>query len=826
MKKTLRFPTVPSSVPSSLRFLALGFCTFAITTLPASSAPKRLGAADLDPVTVLKAPRHLPVPLVTNGKPVAVIYNTQSGEMIDQLMTELATSIEETTGAKLPVVTQPPAAETPAIIIDDGTLAGVDSKKLPIEGYVIQTAPNRVFLVGSTQSAGHLPNHGAAWAVADFLERAVGVRWFWPLSQHGRTVEKKSTLAVAPMHYSDAPAFRKREGWPPFYEGTPFGNINVRDLYANLRGGSSWPVALQVHNPQTWDKVYLKDRPEIFALREDGTRNPMMYSYLHPRTLETFMENIDLYAATPADKRDDQGWRAAQPDHLADKLSFIHHNSITVSPPDLGVYDTYEASMKLYEPEKGSLASGSRLMGEFVRRLCEQVKKKHPEMTVIYLPYLNYTLAPKNIVFPDNLEVQLCGMPGIAMYKQPALNAQFQANIDAWAKHTRRPVQTWDYSCWPTDRTKAPFQYPHVLKDYYMSNRSTLVGTFINGGESDEWLTHHFTMYCWMKLMWDPQFDVDAAAVSFSQRMFGPAAAPMHALLKLQTDRWEKVQWKLDKISPTALYGDSYTAPVIEQMKKLLAEAHQKAAGDEVILARLKYYESPFPAFYAEAESMLSGKGLRSLNAQKVAANPVIDGKLDDQWWQAAEAVTGFMGKWQENTWGAKYPTHVKAVWTLDGITFGFKMDEPNTKALKMDIKQRDDGALWPQNDNMELFVDVTGAKAGNYYQWLINPIGTVLDIRDDDPAWNPDKSKVATFVGEDFWSVEVFLPYAMFADEKDFVKPAGGKSWVGQFARHRISDGRDSDADESLNEYNRFNNILGGFTSNAADFGTIQFVE
>ena len=42
-------------------------------------------------------------------------------------------------------------------------------------------------------------------------------------------------------------------------------------------------------------------------------------------------------------------------------------------------------------------------------------------MTVLQLAYLNYTDAPDGIEFPSNVEVQICGMPGMAMYKEPSL---------------------------------------------------------------------------------------------------------------------------------------------------------------------------------------------------------------------------------------------------------------------------------------------------------------------------------------------------------------------------------------------------------------------
>jgi len=783
----------------------------------ATADPQTLGSEDLDPVSVHDSPEHQPVPMVVEGQPRAVVVVVQPGRMTGQLVRELVDSIEATTGAKLDVVREMPAADQPAIVIGEceaSRAAGIDASKLPPEGFVVKTAPNRIFLVGETNVAQDSAN---AWAVADLLERWVGVRWWWPLDHHGRTVEKTDTLVMRPVHYSDAPAFRMRHGWPPFYNGTPHGTLRVSNLYDRLRGGNSWPNKLVVHapHPHQWNPIYKETRPEIYALRADGSRNFSMYDYTEPRLMETFLENIELYVNATDEQRKTKEFK--------NRTAFIRDNSITVSPPDLGVHSASERAQELLEPEKGRYASASKLMGLFVKQLAEKVAERWPDINIVYLPYVNYTLAPEGIEFPDNVEVQLCGMPGVAMYKEPALREQFQANIDRWAELTGGQVQTWDYSCWPTDRTKAPFQYPNIVKDYYSRNRGKIIGTFINGGIPDEWLAQHITMYVWMKVLWDPDINVHAVLDEFCDRMFGPAASPIRQLLQLQVARWENVEWPIDRLSPKALYEMSYTKEVMDRMAELLDEAKRKAAGDEVYAARVAYYAQAFPAFFAEAESLRSGKGIRHINAQKVPDNPVIDGKLDDRWWEMAEPLVGF-----ERNGGkeAEYNTEVRIVWTLDGVTVGMKMYEPAVEDLKMDIKTRDDGALWPANDNAEIFLDVTGQKQGRYVQWLITPANTVMDLLDGDQTWNPEDVRHATHIGDDYWSVELYLPLSLIGEIEGFQKPATGSQWAAQFTRHRIADGRDSRNDKSRPEYSRMNNKLGGFSKNAADFGLIKFVE
>lgn len=280
----------------------------------ASAAPLH-DAPDLMPVTMLAPPQHPLVELVRQGQPRAVVHVAAASSALKTLVTELIEAVRLSTGAELKVVAEPPAADQPAIVIGDcaeSRQAGIDAAKLPIEGFAVKTAPARVYLVGSTAplppTGGGEPcrNEGTAWAVADFLERFVGVRWYWPAQFGGRSVVKSADLAVPPVHYVDAPAFRKRSHWPPFYDGWASrwtdktqpppphaaggtGRIEMGPLLACLRSGNSWPYLIQVHQPQWWPEDQWQAAnakyPTMFAVNADGTRSKTLLCYSSKDTL-------------------------------------------------------------------------------------------------------------------------------------------------------------------------------------------------------------------------------------------------------------------------------------------------------------------------------------------------------------------------------------------------------------------------------------------------------------------------------------------------------------------------------------------------------------
>lgn len=745
---------------------------------------------DLTPVPPKGVPEHAPLVLAEQGQsPFSICVLDAS---FQQAAKELQACIAEATGVTLPVMNG--KAALPAIVLGDcpeAAAAGLAAAGLPPEGFEVKTAPGAVFIVGS------------AWGVYDFLERFVGVRWYWPTDKGGRSIPAQPALTIPPVHYSDAPVCRMRLDYPPFGSSPWFGHQELRPLQTCLRAGNSWPVQLAVHTPRSWggNPEYAKDRAAMFQLNSDGTRNLHLLCYGNPLTLQAYLEEID--AAVKGERKTD----------------FVRGGAITVSPNDMGIGCHCQDCRALWNPDGGPYGTASRILATFVDKLAREVKRRWPDMTVIYLPYLNYTDAPEGFHFPGNVEVELCGMPGIAQYKEPDILAYEQRNIGGWMKATGRPIQNWHYSCWPADRIKAPYQYPHVLQEYYARNRGKLIGTFING-DHDHWPRHHVSLYTWLKVLWNPDFDVDACLDAYCRRMYGQAAPTVREIVRLSCDGWEKSRWPEATLSPKAVYTYSFPKETVDRMLALLEKAEKEVAGDALATQRLAYYAAPFKDFAAEYAFVMEGKGLRPLLIQKTADKPVLDGQLGDACWKLAEPQTlrKFAGNAEVD---GVYPTEVRALFTLEGVYFGLRMAEPVPAELKVDLSARDDALMWHQ-DGIELYLDVSGQNLGKFYQFIVTARPAVLDIKDSDPAWNCAGLQTAVQRGDDFWSMEVFIPFTSLGVTGHV---ATGTKWYGQVTRHRFRkwvDGREV----GVGENQKLNANAGGFNSNTADFAEFLFRE
>lgn len=166
-----------------------------------------------------------------------------------------------------------------------------------------------------------------------------------------------------------------------------------------------------------------------------------------------------------------------------------------------------------------------------------------------------------------------------------------------------------------------------------------------------------------------------------------------------------------------------------------------------------------------------------------------------------------------------KFLITVQAVWTLDGITFGIHMVEPDAKNLKAEVTSRDHAFTW-HDDCVEIFIDVSGKNAGEFVHLLVNSAGAVQDLKTGDETFNLENVKTAIQSGDGEWSMEVFIPYADLDYEK---ASAGGEKWGIQITRHRArSEAKATAGDENQ----KLNAGSGGFNTNLSDFSILNFRE
>jgi hypothetical protein len=330
----------------------------------------------------------------------------------------------------------------------------------------------------------------------------------------------------------------------------------------------------------------------MFARNKDGTRNVRMFCYSSPKTLKYLLDGCERVW--------DEGGRA----------SWVTSTCVTVSPGDEAVRCSCPDCRKTVTEGGGHwVDGGSLIMATFVQRMCEAVKRRWPDKKVIYLPYWNYDTCRREVKYPNNLVI----MSAMTTYPMPlkAQRENFEESIQRLRDFRAQacvPVTTWDYSvAW----TYGPYQYPHVVRDYYQAVKGLSAGTYINGLHLGEWTNTAPTMYVWMKALWNPDLDVDAVLDEMCKRLYGKAGGTARELVRLQCALWQDGPWKNRRVKsrgawgvPENLFSRVWTPDVVQRLKALRDQALMELGDDSLARQRFLYWTWTFDAFVEEAEAI------------------------------------------------------------------------------------------------------------------------------------------------------------------------------------------------------------------------------
>jgi len=567
--------------------------------------------ASLLPLTSSVATDPDPIVLTQDGQPVASIVVADSPLMATddsgmpvstqfEAAETLQKYIQEVSGAKLPIIG---ASEVPG----NGTLVLVGASKLTEafdirepagpEGFTIQDFDRGLAIVGEVAPTGtnrwNKPcDRGSRHGVLAFLEQFLRCRIYFDLPELekglGRVIPNSPTIALdRPIDYSSAPAFAQRViGKGKWWGWTRSGRRNL------FRPN---------HTHMGWDHHYRQSHPEYFLTKEDGSRDWRFLCYSEPGVLQQELKHIEMYYSTGQ-------WFGVRPPT---------EKWIRVEPGDNCPDCHCPRCQKMLDSGSGRWGRQSRIWFDYVNRLAREVKKRWPDKRVAALAYDAHTYPPP-FAIEDNVDLMVCLMLSSNFGKEPEAHGHNLKLMHDWSDklgRDRSRLYMWDYYCWPQFWTCAPLIYPHYKQRWLRQVRGFVNGEFINRtGEIPQ--AAHFMIDVTMRLLWEPDLDVDAYLADYCERFFGPAATPMEKLYHLLIDRYENVIWPgkttTGYASPREFYGYTYTDDVIDRCARYLAEA-ELAVGSmpgrtvefEAEGWLIRYNESLQPRRYAIAMAAL-----------------------------------------------------------------------------------------------------------------------------------------------------------------------------------------------------------------------------
>jgi hypothetical protein len=175
------------------------------------------------------------------------------------------------------------------------------------------------------------------------------------------------------------------------------------------------------------------------------------------------------------------------------------------------------------------------------------------------------------------------------------------------------------------------------------------------------------------------------------------------------------------------------------------------------------------------------------------AKGVVIDGKLDDAYWQ--NCPVSATGRLRELETGRTptFGTSFKAGWQGNNVIFAIRCDERPGEKPNITSTRDDDQAVW-HGDAVEIEI---ATESHTYYQIAISPAGHIVDLdrgasRGQQFGWDA-KAEVATHIADDHWTIEIRIPVTQ--DENDPLhqvigrKPTQSLPWHINLCRQRIRE-------------------------------------
>ena len=792
--------------------------------------------------------------LAENGKANAEIVVVSRSPVTAFAARELKAFLDQATGADFKIVPRR-TGDLPAIFVGDSVWArkwGVDVGKLARDGFVIRRMKDAIIIAGKDdpfvdpeKDRSFRYERGTIFGVYDFLERFLGVRFYFP-GEIGTVVPKSPTLRVPAMDILESPDFSIRTvSWG--YAGWFF-KCDTDELRRQIRLESLRlrRQTIYIPNCHGLSRLGYFDRfgethPEFFILRSDGSRGNDKSRPGHLGQLCYSNTNLkeEVY-------KDAEAFLTGKP---ASSRGMKRKKYKKVLPPD-GAFWDWNACMPGYfnampqdgmEPcycplcrpflEKKQVGD---LVWEFVCDLARKLKKNGIPGYITNTAYSYYIKVP-DMEIPDNVLVKLCTL-GPLQYKTPAFQEQDDQLIRDWHAKLKRKTELRNYMTNVGKRVPSgiPLISTKWIAAYYKRNAPHIFGAFIES-ENDYFLCQYLNWYVFMKIAWDVSTDENKLMAEHNQKLFGPAAEPMGRFFSRLEELWtgELVgESKNTSLGPTTLrpselktWEKVYNEERLTELGNYIDQAEKLAANDPDSLKRVKFFrEKMLGVILKEREIYTQRK--REIEDLVFEVTPLpegqaitVDGILNEPAWQTAQEVCLVPHATDKP---ALVKTRVRVLWTEKNLYLAFDCEEPKTNSISVFSRQRDDQDIW-KDSSVEIFLNPSNDRA-NYFQFIVNAKGNLADlawrmkdkVNIPDWGWNVNAAAVAR-IEKGTWIAEIAIPM-------EEVVPNGikaGDTMVANFNRSRyVRNGKSEE--NQLYTWSPF--VKGGFHK-LDRFGRMRFV-
>lgn len=487
--------------------------------------------------------RTEPVVLVKDGQPAAtIVLGHKPTKMAILAATELQWHIEQITGAKLPVIRDPVSNAAPEAITGTPIYIGetprvrelgLKNNNLSDREILVQFVEGAIVLTGREDWSGNIEadqpielkmdlfdmgnNRGSLFAVYEFIENFLGVRWYAPGESNIAWPEKTTTLAVTPRNIRRTPAIQDRntawgmnaDAWGK--PGPSEGEVNLFKL-RNKAAGAPWIH----HGVEGWPERFWEPGSSVFEEQHQEyfskDQGAGQLCYTSEGTVQQAIKDMQRWASgSGTTHRVSAG---------SDWYSF--------EPRDTPVRCTCETCAPLLKSKDQDFNSGeaSVIVWGFADKVARAVAETHPGKYVAMLAYGNHAGCPEELDLATNIYV---GMAVFPRGTPDMEDGDYKKYVQWNNKLPGRMHSVWLYPCFPREGagiqgyTAFPKLEARGLNAQMKLFSRDKVKCFMFCGAYD----HILDYWASVKYQDDPNRDVEADVHEFFTRFYGAAAAPM-----------------------------------------------------------------------------------------------------------------------------------------------------------------------------------------------------------------------------------------------------------------------------------------------------------
>lgn len=624
---------------------------------------------------------------------------------------------------------------------------------------------------------------GSYNAVAEFL-RSLGVRWYMP-GDLGTVIPELTTVELPEVDETIRPDYAVRYWFGPFFAYEDEDVLWEYRLGMNS-GYDKLGAGMHVHGMRLLHghEKMRREHPEYYALI-DGKRDTDTHGTGHACfSSEGLKREAVNFARAVFDIYDEP--------------------AVSLWPQD---------GLRHCQCELCKGKSSSDLVWGFIDDVAREVYETHPDRLITGGAYTSYRTPPESIEqFSPNVAVFICNVG------RPRFD-----DDEAWESYWRL-VQGWNDKLAPgrlirnennrySGGRPVPFPiiHPRAMARDLSEMRGISLGDWneqarSNFGQPGKSFWNapgldHLTLYVNSRFLWDAGQDVEPLMEEYYELFYGPAAEGMREAFEFAQATYPRDQ----RPRPGQI-------DLADRLKFVeLLHAARDSAGDtiygeriDLVLGEVQDVESlrTDAAMADKRGDVPVYSGTLTFGGEKwgdAADTFVLDGKIEEDFWTIwSGGVAGLRVSESDNA--PRHTTNFRFRWYRGHLYLGIICRDDMSEPLNISTTEDNDPAIF-DGDHVEVMIETP---FHSYYRLVVNPAGALFEMdmgaeEGDQMRWASNAS-VATYQGEDYWSVEMRIP--VVGEEEGAMDPyhyvvgripshvrSGAYPWYFNVGRTRVRD-------------------------------------